>query len=315
MTSPAASLVTLFGGLAGLLAFASVVGEVLRRRVRSPEGQATVENLRQRVNAWWVMVAIFAAGVALGPWATVLLFGLASLYALREFMSLTPTRPADYWPLVLAFYVFLPLQYWLVWIEWYGLFSILIPVYAFLVIPSLAAMRGDPADFLLRVARIQWGLTLAVYCISHAPALLTLRIPGHEGRGVLLLFFLLVVVQISDVLQYVAGKLWGRRKLAPVVSPSKTVEGLVGGGAGAVLVGAALHWITPFSAWQAGLMAFAIVAMGFFGGLALSAVKRSLGAKDWGTMIRGHGGMLDRMDSVCFAAPVFFHLTRFFFAE
>jgi phosphatidate cytidylyltransferase len=155
---------------------------------------------------------------------------------------------------------------------------------------------------------------ITVYCLSHAPALLLLDIPGYEGREVLLLFYLLFVVQISDVMQYVFGKLLGRTKIAPVVSPSKTVEGFVGGGLAATAIGAAMWWITPFTPAVSAAMAAAIVMMGFLGGLTLSAVKRSLGAKDWGVMIEGHGGMLDRLDSVCFAAPVFFHLVRFFYA-
>jgi phosphatidate cytidylyltransferase len=152
-----------------------------------------------------------------------------------------------------------------------------------------------------------------VYFISYAPALLLLDLPGGAEQNLMLLFYLLLVVQISDVLQYVVGKLFGRTKLAPKVSPSKTVEGLVGGGALAVGVGTALYWATPFTPMQAAAMSTVIVMAGFFGGLALSAVKRSLGAKDWGQMIEGHGGMLDRLDSVCFAAPVFFHLCRYFF--
>jgi phosphatidate cytidylyltransferase len=142
-----------------------------------------------------------------------------------------------------------------------------------------------------------------------------LRLNGGLAQNLLLLFYLLLVVQISDVLQYVVGKLFGRTKLAPKVSPSKTLEGLVGGGALAVAVGTALYWATPFIALQAAAMFTVIVLAGFFGGLALSAVKRSLGAKDWGQMIEGHGGMLDRLDSVCFAAPVFFHLCRYFFQQ
>ena len=121
-----------------------------------------------------------------------------------------------------------------------------------------------------------------------------------------MLFFLLAVVQFSDVMQYVFGKLFGRRKIAPLVSPSKTWEGLLGGGAAAVLAGAGLWWITPFSPVAAALMAGVIVIAGFLGGLSLSAIKRSMGAKDWGTMVRGHGGVLDRMDSVCFAAAAVF---------
>lgn len=307
-------LYCLFAGVVGVLLFASAVGWLFSRRAVSKAQRETVENLNARIKAWWVMIAIFAASFMLGRTATLALFALTSFYTLREFLSLTPTKPADNWPLIAAFYVLLPLQYILVWIDWYGLFAILIPVYGFILMPSLAALRGEVGDFLLRIARIQWGLMLTVYCISHAPALLILSIPEFQGQGFLLLFFLITVVQFSDVMQYVFGKLFGRTKIAPLVSPSKTLEGLVGGGLSATLLGAALFWITPFSVWQAGAMAFVIVAMGFLGGLSLSAVKRSMGAKDWGAMVEGHGGVLDRMDSVCFSAPVFFHLTRYFFA-
>ena len=155
---------------------------------------------------------------------------------------------------------------------------------------------------------------ITVYCISHAPALLILDLRNYDGQGPLLLLYLLLVVQLSDVMQYVFGKLFGRHKLAPVVSPSKTVAGLVGGGLAAVAVGASLWWITPFSPLASALMSALIVVCGALGGLALSAVKRSLGAKDWGRMIEGHGGMMDRMDSVCYAAPVFFHFTRYFYS-
>ena len=151
-------------------------------------------------------------------------------------------------------------------------------------------------------------------CLSHVPALLNLRIAGYEGRNLLLIAFLVLVVQSSDVLQYVWGKLLGRRKIAPLLSPSKTWEGFLGGVGSATLIGVALYWITPFTPGQAALMAVIVCLMGFFGGLVMSAIKRDRGVKDWGQMIEGHGGMLDRLDSVIFAAPVFFHLTRFFFS-
>ncbi len=204
-------------------------------------------------------------------------------------------------------------RYYLIGIGWYGLFSIFIPVYGFLLLPALSVLAQDTEDFLMRIAKIQWGVMVAIYCISYAPALLALNIPDYAGQNALLLFYLLLVVQMSDVLQYVCGNLFGKIKIAPVVSPSKTVEGFVGGAASATAIGAAMWWITPFTPLQAGVMAFLIVLMGFLGGLALSAVKRSLGVKDWGAMISGHGGVLDRMDSVSFAAPIFFHLTRYFF--
>lgn len=301
----------LFGGVAGLLIVASLIGFVLARTVKSEGGRDTVRNLNARIKAWWAMVAVFAVAFAFGKAVTLVLFALTSFYCLREFISLTPTRPSDHHAIAAAFYLFIPLQYWLIWIGWLTMLTILIPVYAFLLLPVLAVIRGETEDFLLRTAKIQWGLMLTVFCISHAPALLILNIPDY--RNVYLLFFLVTVVQLSDVFQYVFGKLFGRHKIAPNVSPSKTIEGFVGGGLAATAVGAGLFWITPFTPIEAGGMALAIVLAGFCGGLVLSAVKRSLGAKDWGTMIEGHGGALDRMDSVTFAAPLFFHLVNYFY--
>ena len=302
----------LIGGVVALLALASLIGWALSRRVASEAGRDTVSNLNARIKAWWVMVAVFAVAFLFGKPVTILLFLAVSFYCLREFYSLTPTHPSDHPAMVAAFYIFLPLQYWLVWIDWVTMLTIAIPVYAFLALPVLSMVKGVTADYLQRVAKIQWGLMLAVFCISHAPALLMLDLGGVPP--VYLLFFLVTVVQLSDVLQYVAGKLVGRTRLAPNVSPSKTVEGLVLGGLAATGVGAGLWWITPFTPLEAAGMAFAIVVAGALGGLVLSAVKRSLGAKDWGAMIQGHGGALDRMDSVTFAAPLFFHLTNYFFA-
>ncbi|HJY79290.1 MAG TPA: phosphatidate cytidylyltransferase [Burkholderiales bacterium] len=312
--SPREKFYWLIGGIVVLLAVGSLAGHLLVRRVTTDSARAVVDNLVSRMRAWWVMVAIFAFAYLAGKIATVVLFALVSFFALREFLSLTPTRSGDHRALSVAFFVLIPVQYYLIAIEWYALFTIFIPVYAFLLLPSLSVLAGDTEGFLERSAKIQWGVMIAVYCISHVPALLLLDLPGYAASNALLLFYLLLVVQLSDVMQYVFGKLFGRTKVAPVVSPSKTVEGLVGGAASATLIGAALWWITPFTWLQAAGMAFIIVVMGFLGGLVLSAVKRSLGAKDWGTMIRGHGGMMDRMDSVSFAAPVFFHLTRYFFS-
>jgi phosphatidate cytidylyltransferase len=298
--------------VAGVLVVASVIGAALARRAKSERQKELVANLNARTKAWWVMVAVLAAAFALGDVATLVLFALVSFFALREFVTLTPTRRGDYRPLAMAFWIVLPGQYVLIGTRQYGTFSILVPVYAFLFLPSLAALAGDTRDFLARSAKLQWALMVCVYCVAHAPALLLLEIPAWSGPNALLVLYLLLVVQGSDVLQYVFGKLLGKTKLAPEVSPSKTVEGLVGGGLAATALGVALTSLTPFTWTQSLGMAAAIVTMGFLGGLTLSAVKRSLGAKDWGVMIEGHGGMLDRLDSVAFAAPVFFHLTRYF---
>jgi len=214
-----------------------------------------------------------------------------------------------------CFFLALPVQYVLVGIGWYGLFSIWIPVYCFLVLAVVAALFADTERFLDRTAATQWGLILCVYCVSHIPALMTLRIPGYENRAPLLMVFVVLIAQVSDILQYIWGKLIGRHPVLPILSPSKTVEGLVGGVLSATALGALLWPITPFNVWQAGLMAFLIAILGFLGGLVMSAIKRDRGIKDWSHLIEGHGGMLDRMDSLCFSAPVFFHLTRYFFSR
>ena len=298
----------------GMLVAASVVGFVLSRRVTSPAGAKTVANLNARTRAWWVMVAVFVLSVSVGRIGSVVLFGLMSFLALREFITLAPTRRGDHRALFWAFFVATPLQYVLVAFEWYGLYSILIPVYAFLLLPTRSAIAGDTERFLERTAKIQWGLMLCVYCPSHVPALLSLDIAGYAGENAKLLFFLVTVGQMSDVLQYVFGKLFGRRKIAPSVSPNKTWEGFAGGIAAATALGAGLWWMTPFSPLAAAGLSLAITLSGFAGGLVMSAIKRDRGVKDFGTLIEGHGGMLDRIDSLCFSAPVFFHLVRYFYA-
>lgn len=314
MSATQSDMLLLLLGIAGVLLVASLAGYILQLKL-SPEGSnAAIENLNARIKAWWVMAILIALAFVAGRIGVLVLFAFCSFAALREFVTLTNTRRADHWALAAAFFIVLPAQYVLLWTENYGIFSIFIPVYAFLLMPIIAVVRGDTQHFLVRIAEVQWALMICVFCASHVPALLTLEIPGYEDRNVLLIAFLVIVVQSSDVLQYVWGKLFGRTKIAPNLSPSKTVEGFVGGVASATLVGAALWWITPFTPVQAGLMALVITMMGFFGGLVMSAIKRDRGVKDWGHLIAGHGGLIDRLDSVVFSAPVFFHLIRYWWS-
>jgi phosphatidate cytidylyltransferase len=207
----------------------------------------------------------------------------------------------------------MPLQYFLIGIQWYGFFAIMIPVLAFVYIPTRIAIAGDTAHFLERAAKIQFGIMVCAYCLSHAPALLLLKIPGYEGQDARLLLYLVIVDQMSDVLQFVWGKLIGRNKIAWRVSPNKTWEGFFGGMLSATGLGAALWWATPFTPLQSAGMSFTICILGFCGGLVMSAIKRDIGIKDFGRVIEGHGGILDRIDSLCFAAPIFFHLVRYYF--
>jgi phosphatidate cytidylyltransferase len=308
MTSP--HLLWLLAGVGGILVVASIIGEILRARLSRAGQNPVIENLNARINAWWVMVICLALAFIAGKPGVVLLFALCSFAALREFLTLTAHNRADHWSLVACFFLILPLQYWFLATDWYGMYSIFIPVYAFLLLPVVSALRGSTKDFLIRVSETQWALMICVYCASHVPALLYLQIPGFEGRNVILIAYLIFVVQLSDVLQYVWGKLIGRTKVAPNLSPSKTWEGLIGGTLSATAIGTALYWMTPFSPLEAAGMCLLITLMGFFGGLVMSAIKRDRGIKDWGHLIAGHGGFLDRLDSVIFAAPIFFHVTR-----
>ncbi|VTX79280.1 phosphatidate cytidylyltransferase [uncultured Aggregatibacter sp.] len=304
----------LFGGLIITLIIASSIGYGLKFKVGFSIPHAVIDNLNARINAWWVMILIIFAAAALGFYGVIGLFFVISFMALREFLSLLYIRRGDHLALAACFYVILPLQYFLVAIDWFSMFTIFIPVYGFLFLPILSALLGDTAHFLDRSTKVQWALMISVFCISHIPAILTLDIEGFEEKKLLLMIFLILVVQSSDVLQYVWGKLFGKHKIAPKLSPSKTVEGFVGGVVSASVLGGLLYWLTPFDPVQAVLMSLLICLMGFLGGLVMSAMKRSMGVKDWGNMISGHGGMLDRMDSLCFAAPIFFHVVRYYWA-
>lgn len=314
MNTASSDLPTLVLGIFGVLILASAIGYVLQRRFAATGPNAAVDNLNARIKAWWVMVILIGIAFIAGRVGVLVLFAFCSFAALREFVTLINTRRADHWALASAFFIVLPIQYYLLWAEEYGIFAIFIPVYAFLLMPIISVLRGDTERFLIRIAEVQWALMICVFCASHVPALLTLTIPGYEGRNVLLIAFLVIVVQLSDVLQYVWGKLFGRTKIAPNLSPSKTVEGFAGGVISATLIGASLWWITPFTPFQAGVLAFIITIMGFFGGLVMSAVKRDRGVKDWGNLIEGHGGLIDRLDSVVFSAPIFFHIVRYWWS-
>ena len=296
-----------------VLTLASLIGYFINKNTPIDHlKKNTRVNLVERINSWWVMIILLMLVFELGFHTTVIFFGILSFLSLREFITLNNTVKEDHYTLSLAFFIILPLQYILLYTSWYGLFTIFIPVYCFLLLPFFSIIQQNTQNFLERIAKIQFGIMMTIYCISYIPALLTLKI-HHFSNNYLLLYYLIIVVQMSDVLQYVFGKLFGKHKIAPIVSPSKTWEGFVGGTISSGFIGGFLYSLTPFSFAQSFLFSSIIVLLGFLGGLVLSAIKRSLGAKDWGDMIQGHGGVLDRLDSLVFAAPIFFHLIRYFY--
>lgn len=320
MLSFDAKTIWLVGGALALLAVATSVGQLLKRQTNMNLNPEVVRLFHLRIRTWWLMCSVLAASFLVGQVATVVVFGGISFWALREFITLTPTRPGDHRALFWVFFVFTPLQYLLVGMENYDLYSVVIPVYGFLFIPARAAFAGDYKRFLERAAKIQSGLMVSVYCLSFAPALLSLDLPVPEGedkylQNARLLFFFVLIVQMGDVLQYFWGKLLGRNVIAPAINPDKTWEGFFGGVGSATLLGTALSWATPFEPWEAAALSLLISVTGFAGGMTMSAIKRDRGVRDYGTLVTGHGGVLDRIDSLCFAAPVFFHAVRGFYAN
>lgn len=306
----------LAGSVLGLLGVSTLLGQTLRIRAKTDAGQRTVRNLNERISAWWVMAFVFGGAIFLGPLGAVILFGLVSFFALRETITLSPTRRGDHHALFWVFFVITPLQYYCVYIGWQDFWSIFIPVYCFLFISIRSTLLGDYKHYLERTSKIQWSLMICVYFISHAPALLLLHPSGMPaGTTWKLLVWLVVVVQMSDVLQYCWGKMLGRHKIAPNISPNKTWEGFVGGVLTAAAVGVMLRFLTPFEVRDAISMSLIVCLMGFFGGIVMSAIKRDAGVKDYGALIGGHGGMMDRIDSLTFAAPVFYRLVRYYFPD
>jgi len=303
----------LYGGVLFLLLLSTVIGRILKARHRSDASRTTIDNLNARIRAWWKMAAIFAIAVISGRIGSLVLFAIISFLAMREYITLVPTRRADHRTLFWSFFVIMPLQYYLIGMQQFVLFAIMIPVLACIFIPPSIAVAGDTEHFLERASKIQFGIMVCVYSLSHVPALLSLNIPGFQGHDARLLFYLVIVDQMNDVLQYVWGKLIGKRKIAWRVSPNKTWEGFVGGALSATLIGTALWWATPFTPLQSAEISFMICVLGFSGGITMNAIKRDIGIKDFGVVVEGHGGILDRIDSLCFAAPIFFHLVRYFF--
>jgi phosphatidate cytidylyltransferase len=304
------TFLAVFCSLAILSAVATGLGQWAAHHTIEAGRLARLGVLNSRIRGSWSVLAVFTIAFALGPAALLLVFALASFFALREFVSLTPIKSSDHWALVLAFYLVIPAQYLLLGFGRASVFATFIPVYVFLLLPVVVAIRQDNERFLERVAKVQWGLMISVYCISHAPAIATLPIKGYEGRGPLLLLFFLLVLFLTDLLQIVFSALLGSRALKS--NPNKTVNGVLAGSACGALIGTLLWWMTPFSLWEASIMSLVIVGTGYLGSVVLASVKQSLGARRWDTGFELTRGVLERLDALTFAAPLFWQITRYF---
>ena len=305
----------LFVILFGLLLLASAAVALLTLRERSGAQLDQHDRLRRELGVVWVGAVVFWAAWVSGPVGATVLFGVLSFLALREFVTLVKTRRGDHRSLLLAFFGVLPLQYVLVANRNFDLFSVFIPVYAFLAIPVVSALAGDPQRFLERNAKIQWGIMVCLYGLSHAPALVLLDFPGHRGRGAFLLFFLVVVTAGAQLAQTAASRRLRRRPVARHIDRSFSLRAWGIGVAAGALLGMAMFWITPFKLGQALAMATIAAAAGTLGELVMSALKRDAGVRYWGntSSVTGAVGLLDRVAPLCFAAPVFFHSVRWYF--
>jgi len=303
--------VTLFGLLV-LVSVASLLHSL--RDTPSAQGEAA-RRFGRDLRAVWIGTLSFWLAWISGPVGATLFFGLFSFLALREFITLQHTRRSDHHSLILAFFFVLPVQYAIVATRHFDLFAVFIPVYVFFAIPVVSAMAGDPHRFLERNAKIQWGIVVCVYGLSHAPALLLLDFKGYTGRGAFLLFFLVIVVAVAQLVQELASRWLRRRPLARHISRSFSARAWFIGAFVAAWVGALLYWVTPFKAGQALVMALIAAGSGTLGEFVMKALKRDAGVHHWGNRVgvTGAVGLLDRVAPLCFAAPVFFHSVRWYF--
>ncbi len=305
----------------GLLLIAGVVVFLLSMResedvITSHRRRSDIVNLSKLLKTSWVMIFVFWVTWLSGDAGRLVLFGLGSFFALREFLTLSPTRRGDHRSLVLAFFGVLPVQYWLVGTEHFNLFTVFIPVYVFLALPVASALANDPQRFLERNAKLQWGIMVCIYGMSHVPALMRLDFPGYNNKTAFLMLFLVLVVQTCMVTQHLLNRKLYRPPSAPLISHSFNWRSWWAGMAAGSLLGALLAGITPFVPGQAFAMSFIACAAGSLGHLVMKALKRDRGIPIWrgeGKGVTGAGGMLDRIDSLCFAAPVFFHSVRWYF--
>jgi phosphatidate cytidylyltransferase len=320
--TPSQQVGLLFVVVFGLLLCASITAFVLSIREHADADTATrrraeLKRLGALIKTSWLISGVFWLGWASGPKVATVLFAVISFFALREFVTLSPTRRGDHRSLILAFFVVLPIQYWLTATEHFDLFTVFIPVYVFLAIPVVSALADDPHRFLERNAKLQWGIMVCVYGMSHVPALLLLDFPDWpETKNAFLVFFLAIVVQTCMVVQHVASRKFTRPPRAPHISQSfNWLSWAIGVGTGGFL-GGLLAGLTPFGPAQGLAMGFIACVAGSLGHLVMKALKRDRGVPLWTeheTSVTGATGLLVRVDALCFAAPVFFHSVRWYF--
>jgi len=263
--------------------------------------------LRQRIKSWWVMIGILFTVLLASKGVAITFFAFLSFLLLKEFLSIVPTRMTDRRAIFWA-YAAIPIQYFWVYVEWYGMFIIFVPIFLVLVLPMRMVMVGDTQGFIRSAGILTWTTMLSIFSIGHIAFLLVLPVKNEAAGYMGLVLFFLFMTQFNDVCQYVWGKKFGKHKIIPKVSPNKTWEGFLGGFFTITLCASLVApLLTPLSILQGAGAGALIGFSGFIGDVVISSVKRDLQIKDSGNLIPGHGGVLDRLDSLTYTAPLFFH--------
>jgi len=295
------------GAIYALLILASIISFTFRKL--KPSDAAT--ELSKRVVSWWWMISVFTFAILTSRAVSFAFLGFMSFLALKEYLSLIPTRRVDRSILLWA-YVAIPVQYYLASIGSFGLFMVFIPVWMFLFMPAAMTLAGHTEGFLRAIGLLSWGLMITVFSLSHTALLLSFGTKLGHAAGPLL--FLVALTELNDVAQFTWGRLTGHHKIIPKVSPKKTWEGFIGGVLTTALVAYFVGpYLTPMTSLWSGAAGAMIAGTGFLGDVTISACKRDLGVKDASNLIPGHGGILDRVDSLIYSAPVFYHLLHYFY--
>lgn len=273
-------------------------------------------NLKLRMRSWWIitffLMFIFVGSKPIQYCSVALLCFLA----LKEYFSFIKVDLSDRSLLFWA-YLAIPVEMYFLYTNWVIMFYLFVPLYMFLLIPIRRILSGETHDFIRVTGLIQWGMLLTVYSLGFIGAFLMLPIISpspYQFSGLEVLLYLLILNSLNDAFQYVWGKLFGKHKIVPTISPNKTWEGYIGGMLTTVVLAYVIApYLTPFTWKYSVVSGLLISAFGFLGDVCMSAVKRDIGVKDSSTLIPGHGGVLDRVDSLIFTAPVFFHFFCYFF--
>ena len=268
-----------------------------------------IDEMIVRLRSWWVICLIFLYAALSGTLATCIGLCILSFLALRELYTHLRLRRSDRIALLVC-YLCIPFQYYFAYMGWYNLFMSFLPVFMFITVPFFLVLSGDTKDIVRSMGIMPSSLMLGIFGISHM-AMLVCHPEMNEdpavGKGLLL--FLIFLTQINDVMQFTFGKIFGNHKILPTVSPNKTWEGFIGGLAGTSVVGYYMGFLTPLEEWwHLVLLSFSVALFGFIGDAIVSAIKRDFGVKDMGDAIPGHGGYLDRIDSLTTSASPFFHI-------